>query len=99
MLVVYFEVSLIDEDWEDLLEGKMFSEVFRERVVIFRVLELVVFFEGYYFIWGRERLRKFENYWLICIFDLIYFESFMLDYCGVFGILGILEEDDGEWLC
>ncbi|KAK4643875.1 hypothetical protein QC761_404325 [Podospora bellae-mahoneyi] len=98
-LVVHFEASSTDEDREDLPEGKTLSEALRERAATLRALELVAFSEGHYLTRGRERPRKPENHRLMCIPDLIHLESLTLDYRGVFGTLGILEEDDGERLC
>ncbi|KAK0744546.1 hypothetical protein B0T21DRAFT_344735 [Apiosordaria backusii] len=98
-LVVHFEVSSTDEDRDDLPEGKTLSEALRERAGTLRTLELVAFSEGHYLTRGRERPRKPENHRLMCIPDLVNLESLTLDYRGVFGTLGILEEDDGERLC
>ncbi|KAK4195865.1 hypothetical protein QBC40DRAFT_15325 [Triangularia verruculosa] len=98
-LVVHFEASSTDEDRDDLPEGKTLSEALRERAGTLKTLELVAFSEGHYLTRGRERPRKPENHRLMCIPDLTNLESLTLDYRGVFGTLGILEEDDGERLC
>ena len=98
-LLVHFERSTIDEDRDFLPEGKTLSDALLGLAPTLRSLELVALPEGHYLTRGRERPRKPENHRLTCIPDLTKLETLTLDYRGVFGTLGILEEDDGERLC
>lgn len=98
-LVVHFEASSTDEDRDSLPDGKTLNEALAGIAGSLRTLELVALSEGHYLTRGRERPRKPENHRLRCIPELGRLETLMLDYRGVFGTLGILEEDDGERLC
>ncbi|SPQ23509.1 d351306d-2a15-4d6c-bc4f-56e96794d227 [Thermothielavioides terrestris] len=98
-LVVHFESSSTDEDRDLLPEGKTLNEALAGLAGSLRTLELVALSEGHYLTRGRERPRKPENHRLTCIPELVRLDRLTLDYRGVFGTLGILEEDDGERLC
>ncbi|KAK4168337.1 hypothetical protein QBC43DRAFT_201531 [Cladorrhinum sp. PSN259] len=98
-LVVHFEASSPDEDRDLLPEGKTLSDALVGLAGTLQTLELVALSEGHYLTRGRERPRKPENHRLRCIPQLVNLKSLTLDYRGVFGTLGILEEDDGERLC
>ncbi|KXX73759.1 hypothetical protein MMYC01_209608 [Madurella mycetomatis] len=98
-LVVHFEESSIDDDRDLLPEGKTLNDALTGLAGSLKTLELVALSEGHYLTRGRERPRKPENHRLRCIPELRRLESLTLDYRGVFGTLGILEEDDGERLC
>jgi hypothetical protein len=98
-LVVHFEASSPDEDRELLPEGKTLSDALMGIAGSLRTLELVSLSEGHYLTRGMERPRKPENHRLRCIPELTRLETLTLDYRGVFGTLGILDEDDGERLC
>ncbi|KAK3315713.1 hypothetical protein B0H66DRAFT_480361 [Apodospora peruviana] len=98
-LLVHFEASSTDEDRDRLPEGKTLNEALIGLAGSLRTLELVALSEGHYLTRGSERPRKPENHRLTCIPELTRLESLTLDYRGVFGTLGILEEDDGERLC
>ncbi|KAK4119071.1 hypothetical protein N657DRAFT_684751 [Parathielavia appendiculata] len=98
-LVVHFESSSTDEDRDVLPEGKTLSNALAGLAGSLRTLELVALSEGHYLTRGTERPRKPENHRLRCIPELAHLETLTLDYRGVFGTLGILEEDDGERLC
>lgn len=98
-LVVHFETSSTDEDRDLLPEGKTLNDALAGLAGSLRTLELVALSEGHYLTRGRERPRKPENHRLHCIPELRRLETLTLDYRGVFGTLGILEEDDGERLC
>lgn len=98
-LVVHFEASSPDEDRDLLPQGKTLSDALSGLAGTLQTLELVALSEGHYLTRGRERPRKPENHRLRCIPDLVNLKSLTLDYRGVFGTLGILEEDDGERLC
>ncbi|KAK4097726.1 hypothetical protein N658DRAFT_518442 [Parathielavia hyrcaniae] len=98
-LVVHFEASSTDEDRDLLPEGKTLSDALAGLAGSLRTLELVALSEGHYLTRGTERPRKPENHRLRCIPELARLETLTLDYRGVFGTLGILEEDDGERLC
>ncbi|KAK4236554.1 hypothetical protein C8A03DRAFT_16810 [Achaetomium macrosporum] len=98
-LVVHFEASSTDEDRYFLPEGKTLNDALVGLAGSLRTLELVALSEGHYLTRGRERPRKPENHRLRCIPELTRLETLTLDYRGVFGTLGILEEDDGERLC
>ncbi|KAK3380787.1 hypothetical protein B0H63DRAFT_192979 [Podospora didyma] len=98
-LLVHFEASSTDEERDLLPQGKILDEALVGLAGTLRSLELVALSEGHYLTRGRERPRKPENHRLKCIPDLTNLESLTLDYRGVFGTLGILEEDDGERLC
>ncbi|KAK3693078.1 hypothetical protein B0T22DRAFT_33519 [Podospora appendiculata] len=97
-LLVHFESSSTDEDRDKLPEGKTLNDALLGLAGSLRALELVALSEGHYLTRGRERPRKPENHRLTCIPELGRLESLTLDYRGVFGTLGILEEDDGERL-
>lgn len=99
-LLVHFEHSTMDED-RDLLPapGMTLNDALRGVAPTLHTLELVALGEGHYITRGRERPRKPENHRLTCIPDLHQLTDLTLDYRGVFGTLGILEEDDGERLC
>ncbi|KAK3332964.1 hypothetical protein B0T19DRAFT_354809 [Cercophora scortea] len=97
-LLVHFESSSTDEDRDKLPEGKTLNDALLGLAGSLRTLELVALSEGHYLTRGRERPRKPENHRLTCIPELTRLESLTLDYRGVFGTLGILEEDDGERL-
>lgn len=98
-LVVHFEATTSDEDRDLLPEGTTLSEALLGLAGTLRTLELVSLSEGHYLTRGMERPRKPENHRLRCIPELTRLETVMLDYRGVFGTLGILDEDDGERLC
>ncbi|KAK0640599.1 hypothetical protein B0T16DRAFT_430742 [Cercophora newfieldiana] len=98
-LLVHFERSTTDEDRDFLPEGKTLSDALLGLAPTLRSLELVALPEGHYLTRGRERPRKPENHRLTCIPHLTKLESLTLDYRGVFGTLGIFEDDDGERLC
>ncbi|KAL2018443.1 hypothetical protein VTK56DRAFT_862 [Thermocarpiscus australiensis] len=98
-LVVHFEDSSTDADRDLLPEGKTLGDALVGLAGSLQTLELVALSEGHYLTRGRERPRKPENHRLRCIPELRRLESLTLDYRGVFGTLGILEEDDGERLC
>ncbi|KAL2264502.1 hypothetical protein VTJ83DRAFT_7012 [Remersonia thermophila] len=98
-LVVHFESSTTDEDRPLLPDGKTLSDALEGLAGTLRTLELVSLSEGHYLTRGMERPRKPENHRLRCIPALTRLESLTLDYRGVFGTLGILDEDDGERLC
>lgn len=98
-LLVHFEESTTDDDRELLPEGKTLDVALTGLADSLCSLELIVLSEGHYLTRGRERPRKPENHRLKCIPHLRRLESLTLDYRGVFGTLGILEEDDGERLC
>ncbi|KAM7189931.1 hypothetical protein V8F20_009958 [Naviculisporaceae sp. PSN 640] len=98
-LLVHFEASSTDEDREDLPEGKTLNDALIGLAGTLKTLELVALSDGHYLTRGQERPRKPENHRLTCIPQLENLESLTLDYRGVFGTLGILEEDDGERLC
>jgi hypothetical protein len=98
-LVVHFEASSTDEDRDLLPEGKTLNDALVGLAGSLRTLELVALSEGHYLTRGMERPRKPENHRLRCIPELSHLETLTLDYRGVFGTLGILEEDDGERLC
>ncbi|KAH6640122.1 hypothetical protein F5144DRAFT_544355 [Chaetomium tenue] len=98
-LVVHFEATTSDEDRDLLPEGTTLSEALLGLTGTLRTLELVSMSEGHYLTRGMERPRKPENHRLRCIPELTRLETVMLDYRGVFGTLGILDEDDGERLC
>ncbi|KAL2193033.1 hypothetical protein P885DRAFT_72518 [Corynascus similis CBS 632.67] len=98
-LVVHFETSSTDEDRELLPEGKTLGDALRGLAGSLRTLELVSLSEGHYLTRGMERPRKPENHRLRCIPELTHLQTLTLDYRGVFGTLGILDEDDGERLC
>ncbi|KAK0742597.1 hypothetical protein B0T18DRAFT_438853 [Schizothecium vesticola] len=99
-LLVHFEHSTVDED-RDLLPGPgmTLNDALRGVASTLHTLELVALGQGHYITRGRERPRKPENHRLTCIPDLHRLTDLTLDYRGVFGTLGILEEDDGERLC
>ncbi|KAK1835703.1 hypothetical protein QBC39DRAFT_388632 [Podospora conica] len=99
-LLVHFEDSTTDED-RDLLPGPgiTLNDALRGVASTLHTLELVSLVGGHYITRGRERPRKPENHRLTCIPDLHQLTDLTLDYRGVFGTLGILEEDDGERLC
>ncbi|KAK4211608.1 hypothetical protein QBC37DRAFT_11268 [Rhypophila decipiens] len=98
-LLVHFEASSTDEDRDELPEGKTLNDALTGLSKTLRTLELVALSDGHYLTRGMERPRKPENHRLTCIPQLEKLESLTLDYRGVFGTLGILEEDDGERLC
>jgi hypothetical protein len=98
-LVVHFEESSTDEDRDWLPQGKTLNDALAGLAGSLRTLELISLSEGHYLTRGRERPRKPENHRLQCIPELTRLETLTLDYRGVFGTLGILEEDDGERLC
>ncbi len=98
-LAVHFEASSTEEDRDLLPEGKTLNDALAGLAGSLRTLELVSLSEGHYLTRGQERPRKPENHRLRCIPDLSRLEALTLDYRGVFGTLGILEEDDGERLC
>ncbi|KAL2256708.1 hypothetical protein VTK26DRAFT_1252 [Humicola hyalothermophila] len=98
-LVVHFEASSTDEDRDLLPDGKTLDDALGSLAGSLETLELVALSEGHYLTRGRERPRKPENHRLRCIPQLRRLRSLTLDYRGVFGTLGILEEDDGERLC
>jgi hypothetical protein len=98
-LVVHFEVTSTDEDRYLLPEGKTLSDALGGLAASLRTLELVSLSEGHYLTRGMERPRKPENHRLRCVPELTRLETLVLDYRGVFGTLGILDEDDGERLC
>ncbi|KAK4148928.1 hypothetical protein C8A00DRAFT_19330 [Chaetomidium leptoderma] len=98
-LAVHFEASSTDEDRNLLPEGKTLNDALAGLAGSLRTLELVALAEGHYLTRGLERPRKPENHRLRCIPELTRLETLTLDYRGVFGTLGILEEDDGERLC
>ncbi|KAK0707916.1 hypothetical protein B0H67DRAFT_603057 [Lasiosphaeris hirsuta] len=98
-LLVHFERTTTDEDRDKLPEGKTLNDSLICLSGTLRNLELVALSEGHYLTRGRERPRKPENHRLTCIPQLGHLENLTLDYRGVFGTLGILEEDDGERLC
>ncbi|KAK1759993.1 hypothetical protein QBC47DRAFT_117993 [Echria macrotheca] len=98
-LLVHFEMSSTDEDRDELPEGKTLNDALYGLAPTLRSLELVNLSDGHYLTRGRERPRKPENHRLACIPELTKLENLTLDYRGIFGTLGILEEDDGERLC
>ncbi|KAL2173302.1 uncharacterized protein P884DRAFT_303578 [Thermothelomyces heterothallicus CBS 202.75] len=98
-LVVHFETSSTDEDRDLLPEGKTLSDALLSLSGSLQTLELVSLSEGHYLTRGKERPRKPENHRLRCIPELTRLKTLTLDYRGVFGTLGILDEDDGERLC
>ncbi|KAK3303821.1 uncharacterized protein B0T15DRAFT_285386 [Chaetomium strumarium] len=98
-LMVHFEESSTDADRDLLPEGKTLNDALVGLAGSLRTLELISLSEGHYLTRGRERPRKPENHRLRCIPELTRLETLTLDYRGVFGTLGILEEDDGERLC
>ncbi|KAL1839375.1 hypothetical protein VTJ49DRAFT_1610 [Mycothermus thermophilus] len=98
-LVVHFESSTTDEERPLLPDGKTLSDALEGLAGTLRTLELVSLSEGHYLTRGTERPRKPENHRLRCIPTLTRLEELTLDYRGVFGTLGILDEDDGERLC
>jgi hypothetical protein len=98
-LAVHFEASSTDEDRDLLPEGKTLDDALVGLAGSLRTLELVSLSEGHYLTRGQERPRKPENHRLRCIPELARLEALTLDYRGVFGTLGILDEDDGERLC
>jgi len=98
-LLVHFEASSTDEDRDGLPEGKTLNDALIGLAGSLRTLELVALSDGHYLTRGMERPRNPENHRLTCIPQLEKLESLTLDYRGVFGTLGILEEDDGEKLC
>ncbi|KAK3937965.1 hypothetical protein QBC46DRAFT_365837 [Diplogelasinospora grovesii] len=98
-LLVHFEAGSSDEDRDRLPEGKTLNDALLGLSGSLRTLELVALSEGHYLTRGTERPRKLENHRLTCIPGLTRLENLTLDYRGVFGTLGILEEDDGERLC
>ncbi|KAK0629363.1 hypothetical protein B0T17DRAFT_491503 [Bombardia bombarda] len=98
-LLVHFEASSTDEDRDKLPEGKTLNDALLGLAGSLRTLELVALSEGHYLTRGRERPRKPENHRLTCIPELRRLENLTLDYRGLFGTLGILEEDDGDRLC
>jgi hypothetical protein len=98
-LVVHFETSATDEDRDLLPEGKTLNDALLGLAGSLQTLELVALSEGHYLTRGSERPRKPENHRLRCIPELTRLETLTLDYRGVFGTFGILEEDDGERLC
>ncbi|KAL2158791.1 hypothetical protein VTH06DRAFT_3983 [Thermothelomyces fergusii] len=98
-LVVHFETSSTDEDRDLLPEGKTLSDALLSLSGSLQTLELVSLSEGHYLTRGKERPRKPENHRLRCIPELRRLKTLTLDYRGVFGTLGILDEDDGERLC
>ncbi|KAK4135163.1 hypothetical protein BT67DRAFT_378885 [Trichocladium antarcticum] len=98
-LVVHFEASSTDEDRDLLPEGKTLNDALLGLAGSLRTLELVALSEGHYLTRGNERPRKPENHRLRCTPELRHLENVTLDYRGVFGTFGILEEDDGERLC
>ena len=98
-LLVHFEMTTTDTDRDILPEGKTLSDALLGLAGTLRTLELVALPEGHYLTRGRERPRKPENHRLTCIPELTKLENLTLDYRGLFGTLGILEEDDGERLC
>lgn len=98
-LVVHFEASSMDDERDLLPDGKTLNDALAALSKPLRTLELVALSEGHYLTRGQERPRKPENHRLRCIPELATLETLTLDYRGVFGTLGILEEDDGERLC
>ncbi|KAK0710289.1 hypothetical protein B0T26DRAFT_755371 [Lasiosphaeria miniovina] len=98
-LLVHFEASSTDEERDALPDGKTLNDALVGLAGSLRTLELVALSEGHYLTRGRERPRKPENHRLTCIPELRCLENLTLDYRGIFGTLGILEEDDGERLC
>jgi hypothetical protein len=98
-LVVHFEESTTDDDRPRLPDGKTLSEALEGLAGTLRTLELVSPPEGHYLTRGTERPRKPENHRLRCIPSLTRLEKLTLDYRGVYGTFGILDEDDGERLC
>lgn len=98
-LLVHFEESTTDDERDLLPEGKTLDLALTGLADSLRSLELVILSEGHYLTRGRERPRKRENHRLRCIPYLRGLESLTLDYRGVFGTYGALEEDDGERLC
>lgn len=98
-LVVHFEATSTDDDRDLLPDGKTLNDALAGLAGSLHTLELVSLSEGHYLTRGQERPRKPENHRLRCIPELTRLETLTLDYRGVFGTLGILEEDDGERLC
>ncbi|KAK5657920.1 hypothetical protein OQA88_2469 [Cercophora sp. LCS_1] len=98
-LLVHFELSTDDAERDRLPGGKTLNDALRERAGTLRSLELINLDEGHYLTRGMERPRKPENHRLSCLSALTHLESLTLDYRGLWGTLGVLEEDDGERLC
>lgn len=99
-LVVHFEESADDElDRWRLPGGKTLDQTLLERVGSLQHLELVTLVEdGHYLTRGDERPRKRENHRLTCFPKLYNLRHLTVDFRGLFGTLGIFDQDDGERL-
>jgi hypothetical protein len=98
-LLVHFEESAHDEtDRERLPDGVTLNDALLGLAHTLQYLELVALTEGHYLTRGDERPRKKENHRLTCYPQLYKLRHLCADYRGLFGTLGIFDEDDGERL-